>query len=110
MGVAATVGVAGFCAFRILSNEEAEISYKETQVKRGNITIGVTESGSVTIGTVEQDLEDLEDLEGLESAAGGGQGQNPGSAGDAILKLSAESVAEYKEAPKQKRNSESKSK
>ena len=36
-----------------VANQE-EIVYKETQVTKGDLTVGVTESGSVTIGTIDQ--------------------------------------------------------
>ena len=119
-GAAAVVGITGLCIFSFSKNQEAEISYKETQVTRGNVTSGITESGSVTIGTVEQELKNLDDF-GI-SASEGVQGQNlenaskdasdlgleveevylavgeTAKAGDAILKLDAESVTEYREA------------
>lgn len=126
-------GVVAFCSFRFFGNEGEEILYKETEVERGNLTVGVTESGSVTVGTITQDIEDLEDLEisnsqsstgsrsqtATEAGAAGGFGNtaSTGSSastgleveevylsvgtvanvGDPILKLTAESVAEYKE-------------
>lgn len=34
--------------------DKSEYVYKETQVGKGDLTVGVTESGSVTIGTVDQ--------------------------------------------------------
>lgn len=37
----------------VVANQE-EIVYKETQVRKGDLTVGVTESGSVTIGTIDQ--------------------------------------------------------
>lgn len=41
--------------FNIMSAKEApEVTYKETSVKSGNLTVGVTESGSVKIGAVTQ--------------------------------------------------------
>lgn len=119
IGIAAAVGIAGFCAFCLLKDQEEKTEYKEAQVKRGTITNGVTESGSVTIGTIEQDLKDLDDF-GF-SASESVQGQNVDSsakdastlgleveevyltagatakAGDAVLKLSPESVTEYRE-------------
>ena len=39
------------------STEETELVYKETTVQKGNVVYGVTESGSVTVGTVEQDFD-----------------------------------------------------
>lgn len=130
----AAVGVIGMTCFS--RDEKDEILYKETQVKRGNLTVGITESGSVSVGTVAQDLEELADfmstggqnsvsntstqMSGGTAAAGTtiASQSSAGSAasmaleveevyltvgaeakvGDPILKLTAESVAEYKEA------------
>ena len=38
----------------MLSSKEEEVVYKETTVVHGPLTVGVTEEGSVTVGTVEQ--------------------------------------------------------
>lgn len=46
-----------------------EAVYKEVTVERGNITVGVTESGSVSIGTLTQEYE-------LESSSSGGSSQS----------------------------------
>lgn len=124
------IGAAVFCGFYFSKDKEPEIAYKEAEVKKGNLTVGVTESGSVTVGTITQDIEELEDLETSSSqsssASTGNQAEAGGSAfgsgnassssstgleveevylsvgsevkvGDPILKLTAESVAEYKE-------------
>lgn len=124
------VGAAVFCGLYFSKDKEPEVAYKETEVKRGNLTVGVTESGSVTVGTITQDIEELEDLETSSSQSSGstgsqasaGMGNNFGSSGsssssstgleveevylsvgsqakvgDPILKLTAESVAEYQE-------------
>ncbi len=137
--IAAVAGIAVFCTLSGKGNHEEEVLYKETQVKKGNLTAGVTESGSVTVGTIEQDIEALEDLESSSSASsntsessnssGGqmaasagsmtGNSSNTGleveevyvsvgaevSIGDPILKLTEESVAEYKETLEDAKNS-----
>ena len=131
-GAAAVAGILGICSFVSAQSQEEAVLYKETQVKKGTITVGVTESGSVTIGTHAQDLEDLKELESStqtsaqasanseavqeqSSAFGGGATGGSTSStdleveqvflavgetakvGDAILKLTAESVAEYRQ-------------
>lgn len=139
LSVLAAAGIAGACySYRIHGAQQEEILYKETQVKRGNLTSGVTESGSVEVGTFSQSLEKLEDVLGTSSSSSGGgtsagsaqmggsqssagssdslSGSSSGSSsdsleveeiyaavgqklsvGDALLKLSEESVEEYRE-------------
>lgn len=87
VGIAAVAGIAGFSAFSLSKNREAEISYKEAQVMRGNITNGVTESGSVTIGTVEQNLKKLDNFENSASEAVQGQNLNNASKDASALGL-----------------------
>lgn len=60
----------GTGVYHIYASEDAEIVYKETRVEKGNLTVGVTESGSVSIGTVTQDLEDLEELSDTSASSG----------------------------------------
>lgn len=145
--IVAVAGIAVFCALNQEGNDTEELLYKETQVKRGNLTSGVTESGSVTVGTITQDIEALENIESADSAASssglgtsgstgaangtGSQmagvdssGSSTGSSstgleveavyvstgaavkvGDPILKLTEESVAEYKETLEDAKNS-----
>ncbi len=38
----------------LVSGKDEEVTYRETQVVRGKLTVGVTESGNVSIGTSEQ--------------------------------------------------------
>ena len=115
----ATVGVTAFSGEA--SNGEAV--YKEVVVERGNITVGVTESGSVSIGTLTQEFE-LESSSS-DSSQSYGQGMGGMSAdttassgnnleiaevyvavgqnveeGDPLYKLSNESVSEYRESLK----------
>lgn len=125
---AAVVLTAGVMVWAYPSSggEESEVVHKEVTVEHGTLTVGVTESGSVTIGTLEQELASLStgsasETGSSQSAAAGTQTQN-GSAtsnsdtaqaleveevyvsvgqsvavGDPLLKISAESTAAYKE-------------
>ena len=121
--VAVGVVVAGI-GVAMSSNENkatSEIVYKETLVERGNLTVGVTESGSVSIGTLTQEFE-----LGSESTSGSSQsysmmgGMSGGSSstssavaleveevyvavgqnvkvGEKLFKISQESIEEYRE-------------
>lgn len=121
-----TAGVAVW-AYQDAGEDEGETVYKEVTVEKGNLTVGVTESGSVTIGTLSQEWE-LETSGSSTSgstqsaAAGGSQtggsteaasgsstsavltveevyvsvGQNV-AAGEPLLKISQESVSDYRE-------------
>ena len=135
--IAAIIGLAVFFLLNRTKDESQEVMYKETTVKKGTLTSGVTESGSVDIGTITQDIEALEDIESTSSSSGssdssgsagssskgemdGGSANSSGSSGsssdtgleveeiyvatgtevkvgDPILKLTADSVSEYKE-------------
>lgn len=50
---AAALMITGIILLVVISNKE-EAVYRETQAMKGNLTVGVTESGSVSIGTSEQ--------------------------------------------------------
>lgn len=138
--IAAIIGLAVFFLLNRTKDESQEVMYKETTVKKGTLTSGVTESGSVDIGTITQDIEALEDIESTSLSSGssdssgssgsagssskgemdGGSANSSGSSGsssdtgleveeiyvatgtevkvgDPILKLTADSVSEYKE-------------
>ena len=60
---AAAVLAAGTVTFAYQSGSDSEEQtvYKEVTVEKGNLTAGVTESGSVTIGTLDQTLDFSED-------------------------------------------------
>ena len=115
----ATVGAAAFSG----AASEGEAVYKEVVVERGNITVGVTESGSVSIGTLTQEFE----MKGSSSDSSQSYGQGMGGMsagtttsssdsleiaevyvaagqkvqeGDPLYKLSDESVSEYRESLK----------
>lgn len=117
---AAVVLVAGgsIYAFASADTGESETTYKETTVEKGNLTVGVTESGSISIGSLSQEIEFMD------STSSSGSGQSAGSStansssssstaaleveevyvsagqnvqkGDAILKLTSESVESYR--------------
>ena len=60
-------GIAAICVLLVLvlvigiiysqSNRTEEVTYRETKVQYGNLTVGITEDGTVDIGTVEQVFE-----------------------------------------------------
>lgn len=110
---------------------ETEAVYKEVTVEKGNLTVGISESGSVTIGTLTQEFELESDTGGTSdsgtaagnqsggAASGGGTSGSSASkstsetlvveelyaavgqtvdVGDPLLKISAESAAEYRKA------------
>lgn len=108
--LAALVLGAGGAALLQSKEPETEIISKETEVKRGNLTVGVTESGSVVIGAVEQKI----DFDALGSSDSGLGTANSGSSnaleveevyvavgqnvavGDALLKITEESIMDYR--------------
>lgn len=127
IGAAAVIMIGAVVWSQQTSAEETDVVYKETTAERGTLTVGVTESGSVEIGTIEQEFE-LEESStsssGSSSASASGMGAGMAgqssssgtsssadleveevyvsvgqqvSEGDALLKLTAESVAEYRE-------------
>ena len=72
---AVLAGGIGYAGYAGATQKETTV-YKETTVKKGDLTVGVTESGSVEVGTISQDLSDLSDIlsgssTGSTSAAGG---------------------------------------
>lgn len=147
----AKIAVAGVCAAAVAGTgisvwayqnknaDKTEVVYKETTVESGNLTVGVTESGSVIIGTITQEIDFDEassnsssgsssstgsSSSGGGSTSGGGMGQSSGnsstsssssssasleveevyvtvgqqvSEGDPLLKITDESIEEYRE-------------
>jgi len=67
------------------NKQEIEYVYKETNVEYGILTIGVTESGTVDVGTVEQtfdlDMSALQRVETGNTSGGTGFGSSGGSGG-----------------------------
>lgn len=130
LGICVVVLATGIsvAVYQVSGEDEGEMVYKEVTVEKGTLTVGVTESGSVTIGTLEQEfeIENSGSTSGTSNSAqtGGNTGMNAGmtststssssvaleveevyaavgqqvSAGDPILKLSAESVEDYRDA------------
>ena len=56
LAVILAVGM-GVYAYGAANAQETETVYKETTAKKGNLTVGVTESGSITIGSLTQDMD-----------------------------------------------------
>lgn len=122
---AAAVLIAGVTAWAQLGSDlgEEEMVYKEVTVEQGTLTVGVTESGSVAIGTIEQELalESGGSTDATNSTQSGMAGTQTSGAvsssstvaleveevyvsvgqkvaeGDPLLKISTESAAEYRE-------------
>lgn len=112
-----TVCIAGTVLFQMNGRaEEEESVYKETTVQRGDLVVGVTESGSMSIGILSQTF----DLGGGSQAANAGgamMGQSSAGstsktltveavyvttgqeveAGEPLLKLTEDSIADYRQ-------------
>lgn len=70
-----------FCIFASRRGQQESYTYKETQVEYGMLTIGITESGSIDIGTVEQDFDlDMNALQRVDTGSSQG-GSNMGGIG-----------------------------
>ena len=119
--VAILVTGAGAAMYASGTPAEGEVVYKETTVVKGNLTVGVTESGSVSIGTLTQEFGLGESESGSSTQSYAGVGSMAGNAGNSssgvsleveevyvavgqkveegepLLKISAESIAEYRE-------------
>ena len=89
-----TTGVCGVCVIAVVAGaiglsggSDTEVIYKETTVKYGTLVKGVTESGSVDIGTVDQtfdlDMSALQrtDTSGSSSGSGGFGGMSASGGG-----------------------------
>lgn len=64
------------------NSSKAEYVYKETAVMYGKLTVGVTQSGTVDIGTVEQTFDlDMSALQRVETGSTGGSTNAQGSGG-----------------------------
>ena len=86
-----TTGICGVCviavvacATRFSGGSDTEVIYKETTVKYGTLVKGVTETGSVDIGTVDQTFDlDMSALQRTDtsgsSSSGGSSGSTAGS-------------------------------
>lgn len=114
--LAVVAAVAGFSY--ISAGESTQIVSKETTVEKGNLTSGVSESGTVVMGSLEQEVDLGDSSSSSSSSSSGGASMMGGSssgssstsleveevyvsvgqvvqAGDPILKISDESLAEY---------------
>lgn len=82
-GVAVLAVVGG--VILLSTGEEETYTYKETTVEYGNLVVGVTENGSVDIGTVEQtfdlDMSALQRADTTSSDSGSNSGNNSGGGG-----------------------------
>ena len=81
-----TTGICGVCVIVVVAGaiglsggSDTEVIYKETTVKYGTLVKGVTESGSVDIGTVDQTF-DL-DMSALQRTDTSGSSSSGGSSG-----------------------------
>lgn len=86
-----TTGVCGVCVIAVVAGaiglsggSDTKVIYKETTVKYGTLVKGVTESGSVDIGTVDQTFDlDMSALQRTDtsgsSSSGGSSGSTAGS-------------------------------
>ena len=93
---AAAVLAAGTVTFAYQSGSEEQAVYKEVTVEKGNLTAGVTESGSVTIGTLDQTLDFSEDSSSAStqnnSSAQNSAGENATSSTSTASTLEVETV------------------
>lgn len=117
LGAAALLMIGGISVYahQFSDSAESETVYKETTAGYGTLTVGITESGSVTIGSISQDMD--EDIS-ISSDSGSGtqaSGASTGNssvaleveevyisvgqqvkAGDALLKLTDDSIEKYR--------------
>ncbi len=115
IGAAALLaGGAGIYAYRAQDSAETETVYKETTVESGTLTVGVTESGSVSIGSLTQDMDFIVSTSQTAGAQSASTSQSSGSSaaleveevyvtmgqevseGDPLLKLTEESIEKYR--------------
>ena len=121
LGAAALLLIGGISVYAHQTSDsgESETVYKETTAEYGMLTVGITESGSVTIGSISQDMD-----EDISTSSNSGSSQTSGTqttgtstnnssvaleveevyvsvgqqvkAGDALLKLTDESIEKYR--------------
>lgn len=116
------LGAGAAAVWMMNRDDEGTVVYKETTVQHGSLTVGIEDSGSVEIGTVEQDFDlDVSEYTGGNSrnSGGGFMGMRPGDSqsstgrkliveevyvsvgqqiakGDPLFKLTDESVEEIR--------------
>ena len=123
LGAAALLLIGGISVYAHQTSDsgESETVYKETTAEYGTLTVGITESGSVTIGSISQDMD-----EDISTSSNSGSSQTSGTqttgtstnnssvvleveevyvsvgqqvkAGDTLLKLTDESIEKYSSA------------
>ena len=121
LGAAALLLIGGISVYAHQTSDsgESETVYKETTAEYGTLTVGITESGSVTIGSISQDMD-----EDISTSSNSGSSQTSGTqttgtstnnssvvleveevyvsvgqqvkAGDALLKMTDESIEKYR--------------
>ena len=121
LGAAALLMIGGISVYahQFSDSAESETVYKETTAGYGTLTVGITESGSVTIGSISQDMdEDISislDSESGQTSGTQASGTSTGNssvaleveevyisvgqqvkAGDALLKLTDDSIEKYR--------------
>ena len=65
--------------FLLRNNKEIQVSYREATVQYGDLVVGVTESGSIDIGTVDQVFElDMSALQRADTGTSSSQNANTG--------------------------------
>ena len=121
LGAAALLLIGGISVYAHQTSDsgESETVYKETTAEYGTLTVGITESGSVTIGSISQDMD--EDISTFSNSGSSqtsetqttGTSTNHSSvaleveevyvsvgqqvkAGDTLLKLTDESIEKYR--------------
>lgn len=75
------LGAGAAAVWMMNRDDEGTVVYKETTVQHGSLTVGIEDSGSVEIGTVEQDFDlDVSEYTGGNSrnSGGGFMGMRPG--------------------------------
>lgn len=113
-GVAVVGIVLASVVYQSVQGASVETVYKETIVEKGNLIVGVTESGSVSIGTLTQDIEFEQSTTASSSQQNGGSNVSSSSSqtlkveevyvstgqkiavNDALMKLSTDSVESYR--------------
>lgn len=112
VGAVLAVGL-GIAISSSKDSKKEELVYKETLVERGNLTFGVTESGSVSIGTLTQEFDIEESSSQSYSSMGGNAGSSSSVSleveevyvaagqnvekGEALFKISQESISDYRD-------------
>ena len=95
LGAAALLMIGGISVYahQFSDSAESETVYKETTAGYGTLTVGITESGSVTIGSISQDMD-----EDISISSDSGSGQTSGtqalgtSTGNSSVALEVEEV------------------